>query len=114
MSNEFKTFRVAKASFTPTAAATYTSASDIIPAGAIIKAITSVEGVALAGGTNTTFQVGSQDLTAAIALSGFTGIDVHALTSVDGLAVTADSVLSITTTGTHSAGDITVYVEYYV
>jgi len=29
------------------------------------------------------------------------------------LAITADGVLSITTTGTHTSGDIDVYVEYY-
>jgi len=112
MANAFKTGRVAFANFVPTAAATYTSDA-IIPKGALVKSITTVEGTALAGGTNATFQVGSQDLTAAIVLASFTGVDTHALTDTDGLAVTADGVLSITTTGTHSAGDIDVYVEYF-
>ncbi len=111
--NQFNGNRLAKVSFTPTAAATYTSTTSL-PAGAIVKSITTVEGVALAGGTNITFSVGTQDLTAAIALADFTGVDVHALTSVDGLAVIATGLLNITSTGTFSAGDIDTYVEYYV
>lgn len=113
MANEFLSLRVAKASFTPTAAATYTS-DVIIPEGAILKSVTSVEGVALAGGTNITFRVGTQAATAAIALAAFTGIDAHALTNAAGLAVTASGALNIVSTGTFSAGDIDVYVEYYV
>ena len=112
MANEFGLHRVAFANFVPTAAATYTSGV-IVPKGAILKSVTSVEGTALAGGTNTTFSIGAQDITAAIALSAFTGVDTHALTDTDGLAVTASGDFSITTTGTHSAGDIDVYVEYY-
>lgn len=112
MSNELKIQRVAFANFVPTAAATYTS-SAIIPKDAIVKSVTSVEGTALAGGTNTKFMVGAQDLTAAIALASFTGVDTHALTDTDGLAITASGALSILTTGTHSAGDIDVYIEYY-
>jgi hypothetical protein len=114
MANEFKGIRLAKATFTPTTAGTYTSAEDFIPAGAIIKSITTVEGVALAGGTNVTFKVGSQSLTAAIALADFTGVDAHALTNADGLKVTSTGALNIVTTGTFSAGDITTYVEYFV
>jgi len=112
MANAFKTGRVAFANFVPTAAATYTS-NTIIPKDAILKVVTSVEGTALAGGTNVTFSVGSQDITAAIATAAFTGNDVHALTTADGLAVTADGAMAITTTGTYSAGDIDVYIEYY-
>lgn len=111
--NEFTGIRLAKVNFTPTTAATYTSTATL-PSGAIVKAITTVEGVALAGGTNITFRVGTQALTAAIALASFTGVDTHALTDTDGLAVTADGFLNIVTTGTHSAGDIDTYVEYYV
>jgi hypothetical protein len=112
MANAFKTHRVAFANFVPTAAATYTSGV-IIPKDAILKSVTSVEGTALAGGTNVTFSVGAQDITAAIALASFTGVDTHDLTDTDGLAVTASGDFSITTTGTFSAGDIDVYVEYY-
>lgn len=111
--NEFTGLRLAKVNFEPTTAATYASTA-LLPAGAIVKSITTVEGTALAGGTNVTFKAGSQALTAAIATASFTGVDTHALTDTDGLAVTADSFLSITTTGTYSAGDIEVYVEYYV
>lgn len=110
--NSFDVKRVAVASFEPTTAGTYTS-DVIIPKGAIVKSITTVEGIALAGGTNVTFKVGSQSLTAAIALADFTGVDAHALTNADGLAATASGKLAITTTGTFSAGDITVYVEYF-
>lgn len=112
MANEFKVKRVAFANFVPTAAATYTSGV-IIPKGAVAKAVTTVEGTALAGGTDVTFQVGSQDLTAGIVLASFTGVDTHDLTDTDGLVITADGELSITTTGTFSAGDIDTYVEYY-
>jgi hypothetical protein len=111
--NELLSLRVAKANFVPTDAGTYVSTT-LIPAGAILKSVTSVENTALAGGTNATFKVGSQSITAAIALSAFTGIDAHALTNAAGLAATASGALSITTTGTFSAGDIDVYVEYYV
>ena len=112
MANALLTHNTAFANFVPTAAATYTS-DTLIPKDAILKSVTSVEGTALAGGTNTTFSIGAQDITAAIALAGFTGVDVHALTTADGLAVTADGYMAITTTGTHSAGDIDVYIEYY-
>ena len=112
MANEFVMHRLAFANFAPTTATTYTSGV-IIPKGAIVKSITTVEGTALAGGTSTKFVVGSQDLTAAIVLASFTGVDTHDLTDTDGLAVTADGELSITTVGVHSAGDIDVYVEYY-
>jgi len=112
MSNEFPIKRVAFANFVPTTATTYTSGV-IIPAGAIVKSITTVEGTALTTGTSTKFQVGSQDLTAAIVLASFTGVDTHALTDTDGLAITADGELSILTVGVHGAGDIDVYVEYY-
>lgn len=111
-SNEFNIKRVAFANFAPTTAATYTSGV-YIPEGAILKSITTVEGVALAGGTNVTFKVGSQSATEAIALENFTGVDTHDLTDTDGLEVTSSGELSITTTGTFSAGDIDVYVEYY-
>lgn len=113
MANELLGVRVAKAVFTPTTAGTYVSTA-LVPKGALLKSVTSVEGTALAGGTNVTFKVGSQSITAAIALASFTGVDTHALTDTDGLAVTASGALSITTTGTFSAGDITVYVEYFV
>lgn len=112
MNNELMVKRVAFANFVPTTAGTYTSTA-ILPAGAILKSVTSVEGTALAGGTNATFKVGSQSITGAIALAAFTGVDTHDLTDTDGLAVTADGALSITTTGTFSAGDIDVYVEYF-
>jgi len=111
--NQFDGIRLAKVNFTPTAAATYTSTASL-PAGAIVKSITTVEGVALAGGTNVTFRVGTQSLTAAIATASFTGVDTHALTDTDGLAVTADGYLNIVTTGTYTAGDIETYVQYYV
>lgn len=104
--------RTAFANFTPTTATTYVS-DTLIPAGAVIKSVTTVEGTALAGGTSAKFVVGSQDLTAAIALVSFTGVDAHALTNTAGLVVTATGALSITTVGVHSAGDIDVYVEYY-
>lgn len=113
MANEFLGMRVAKANFTPTTAGTYTS-NVIIPEGAILKSVTSVENTALAGGTSVQFKVGSQNATAAIALAAFTGIDAHALTNADGLEATASGALSITSVGTFSAGDIDVYVEYYV
>lgn len=111
MPNELNIARVAFANFAPTTAGDYTSDA-IVPAGAIIKAITSVEGTALAGGTNITFKAGGIDLTAAIILADFTGVDVHALTSVDGLLATGNEALNITSVGTHT-GDIDVYVEYY-
>jgi hypothetical protein len=111
MANELNIARVAFANFAPTAAGDYTSDA-IIPAGAIVKSITTVEGTALAGGTNITFKGGGISLTAAIVLADFTGVDVHALTSVDGLLTTASEPLSITSVGTHT-GDIDVYVEYY-
>lgn len=112
MNNELNVKRVAFANFVPTTATTYVSTA-IIPKGAVVKSITTVEGTALAGGTSTKFVVGSQDLTAAIVLASFTGVDTHALTDTDGLVVTADGALSITTVGTHTDGDIDVYVEYY-
>lgn len=110
--NEFGIKRVAFANFVPTAAATYTS-DTTIPAGALVTSLKTVEGTALAGGTNATFRVGSQALTAAIALASFTGVDTHDLTDTDGLVVSADGALNIVTTGTHTDGDIDVYVEYY-
>ena len=112
MANETMIKRVAFANFVPTAATTYTSGV-IIPKGAVVTSVKTIEGTALAGGTSTKFMVGSQDLTAAIALVGFTGVDSHALTDTDGLVITASGELSIITVGIHSAGDIDVYVEYY-
>ena len=112
MNNELNVKRTAFANFVPTTATTYVSTT-IIPLGAVVKSITTVEGVALVGGTSTKFVVGSQDLSAAIVLASFTGVDTHDLTDTDGLVVTADGALSITTVGVHSAGDIDVYVEYY-
>lgn len=112
MANQFFTQRLAKANFTPTTAGTYTS-DIILPAGAVVKKITSVENTALAGGTNVTFKVGSQSLTAAIVLADFVSVDVHALTNADGLVVTANGNIAITTVGTFT-GDIDVYIEYYV
>ena len=111
--NQFNGIRLAKVNFEPTTAATYTSTASL-PKGAIVKSITTVEGTALAGGTNITFRVGTQALTAAIILASFTGVDTHALTDTDGLAVTATGLLNIVSTGTFSAGDIETYVEYYV
>ena len=110
--NEFLNKRVAFANFVPTTAGTYVS-NAIIPAGALVTSVKSVEGVALAGGTSTKFQVGSQDLTAAIVLASFTGVDTHALTDTDGLVISATASLGVITVGTHTAGDIDVYVEYY-
>jgi len=112
MNNELMVKRVAFANFEPTTATTYTSTA-IIPKGAVLKSVTTVEGTALAGGTSVTFKVGSQSITAAIALASFTGNDEHALTTADGLVTTVGGALSITTVGVHSAGDIDVYVEYY-
>ena len=112
MANENTIHRVAFANFVPTTAATYNSEVKI-PKGTLLKSITSVEGTALAGGTNVTIKVGSQSITAALALAAFTGNDVHALTTEDGLVVTATGDLSITTTGTFTAGDVDIYIEYY-
>ena len=111
MANELNIARVAFANFAPTTAGDYTSTA-IIPTGALVKSVTSVEGTALAGGTNVTFKGGGIDLSAAIVTASFTGVDTHALTDTDGLAATDDAPLSITTTGTFT-GDIDVYVEYY-
>lgn len=112
MTNELTIKRVAFANFVPTAAGTYT-ASVTIPKDALVTSLKSVEGTALAGGTNVTFKVGTQALTAAIALASFTGVDTHALTDTDGLVMTATGNLNIVTTGTFTDGDIDVYVEYY-
>lgn len=112
MSNELLVGRVAFANFVPTTATTYTSDA-IIPKGALLKSVTTVEGTALASGTSITFKVGSQAITAAILLEAFTGNDAHALTTADGLVTTVGGALSITSVGVHSAGDIDVYVEYY-
>lgn len=112
MANELNIQRLAFANFVPTAATDYISTA-IIPKGALVKAITSVEGTALATGTNVTFKGGGLSLTAAIATASFTGVDTHDLTDTDGLVATSSAPLSITTTGTYDAGDIDVYVEYY-
>ena len=110
--SEFLVKRVAFANFVPTSPTTYASTA-IIPAGALVTSCKSVEGTALAGGTDVTFKVGSQALTAGIALVAFTGVDSHDLTDVDGLVVTSTGTLNITTTGTFTSGDIDVYVEYF-
>lgn len=112
MANELNIARVAFANFVPTAAGDYTSTA-IIPLGALIKSITSVEGVALTTGTSITFKGGGLSLSAAIVLASFTGVDTHDLTDTDGLVATASEPLSITSAGTFGAGDIDVYVEYY-
>lgn len=111
--NELMIKRTAFANFVPTAAGTYTATDVSIPAGAVITGVRSVEGTALAGGTNVTFRIGTQALTAAIALAAFTGVDIHALTNADGLVATATGDLNIVTTGTFTAGDIDVYVDYF-
>lgn len=112
MSNNLLIKKTAFANFVPTTAGTYNSTVSI-PAGAVVTSLKSVEGTALAGGTNVTFNVGSQALSAAIVLASFTGVDTHDLTDTDGLVMSATGLLNIVTTGTFSAGDIDVYVEYY-
>lgn len=111
-----RTVRVARANYNVAvdggAAGDY-DLGDTIPVGAIIKEVTTREKTALAGGTSITFKVGAGALTAAIALAGFTGIDVHALTSVDGLHISTAGRIRLTTVGTFTAGEIEIFIEYY-
>ena len=94
------------------AAATY-SLSSKVPKNCIITEVLTTEKTALAGGTNISFFAGDTDLTGTIALSGFTGVDIHALAgSVDGIVISADSEMKVVTTGTHTTGKIEIYYRY--
>lgn len=86
---------------------------ETLPVGAIVKSITSSESTAIAGTGTIQFKCGSTALTAALAVSAFTGIDVHALTSVDGVAVTGGDLTLVIASNTITAGYITVFMEYY-
>ena len=111
MANDFKTKRVAFANFAPTTAATYES-DVIIPKGAIVTSIITVEGTTMASGTNAIFKVGTQAISDTVLLAEFTGVDSHDAAAGDGTIVAADGTLNVTTTGTFT-GDIDTYVEYY-
>ena len=90
-----------------------------IPSGAIVTGIRSDELTALTSGGSATILIkaGSVSLTAALAFdTAFTtAIDAHALATVDGLKVSADSELSITIgTAALTAGKVQFYIEYLI
>ncbi len=97
----------------PGAAGTYTL-SERVPKGFIARKLTTHEVIAMAGGTNVTFKVASQALTSTIATAAFTGIDLHALTNADGLEITAEGSIKVTTVGTYTAGKINIFLEGYL
>lgn len=117
---------------TITAAGTYTSVSTlptpVIPAGAIITKLVVRERTALAGGTSYKFFVDSiagtadTDLTGAVLLATFTGLNNLMGTASTGVeatmttttAVAETGILKLTTVGTTSAGDIDVIVEFSI
>lgn len=96
-----------------------------IPANATILGVSVKTNVAMAGGTNITVKIGDAVGGAAVALSAaIITADLNAALKQDTqiavapLALTAAAVasglISITTTGTYSAGDIDVTVHYVV
>ncbi len=88
----------------------------ILPAGAIVKQITSDEITALtSGGSATiTLKAGSTSLTAALAYNtAFTGIDQHAVATADGIKLSVASELKITiATAALTAGKVRFFVRY--
>ena len=114
-----------------TSAGTYTpSVETPIPAGAVITDLVVRERTALAGGTSYKFTVDSitgtsdTDLTGAVPLNTFTGLNslmgtatygVEAtMTSAGNTAVAETGHLKLVTVGTTSAGDIDVIVKYVI
>ena len=88
----------------------------LIPAGAIIKRITSDEQIAFTSGGAATVVInaGSTSLTAALAFdTDFTGVDAQALVSAEGMKVSVDSELKITiAVAALTAGKVRFFVEY--
>lgn len=110
--------RIARASFEvidgELVAETY-DLGEVIPANAIVTDVWTEEEETLVGLTSVAFLAGSTAITGAIALSGFTGIDKHALNgSVDGVRVATRTTMKITTVGTGTAGKVHVFYEYMI
>lgn len=87
-----------------------------IPAHATIIGIRTVERTALAG-TDTServqFKAGTTALTAALAVTAFTGVDVHALSTVDGIKVAVESDLKfVVSIEAITAGKLDIFVQY--
>jgi len=112
-----------------TAAGTYSPAVEtVVPAGATITDLIVVENTALAGGTSYKFFVDSitgstdTDLTGAVSLATFTGLNSLMLTATTGVEATMTTTtkvaetghLKMTTVGTTSAGDIDVIVKFVI
>lgn len=87
-----------------------------IPAGAIIKAITTDEQTVLTSGglATITVKAGSTDLTADTAFdTGFSGISTIALTNVAGIKISTESEIGIEIkVAALTAGKVQFYIEY--
>jgi len=84
-----------------------------IPAHATVVGIRTVELTAIAGTGTIQFKAGTTGLTAALAVAAFTGVDVHALSTVDGIKVAAKSEINFVIAGnTITAGHLDIFVEY--
>ena len=88
----------------------------LIPAGAVIKSITTDEQTVLISGGSATITVkaGSTALTAATAFdTGFAGIGTIALTDTDGIKLSADSEINIAIAGAAlTDGKVRFFITY--
>tara|TARA_R100000951_G_scaffold40687_1_gene34501 strand:+ start:510 stop:869 length:360 start_codon:yes stop_codon:yes gene_type:complete len=98
-----------------TSAASYPAAADRItlPAGALVLRASLSEQTAFAGGTNVQLKAGSTALMSVLATGSIADYNAFALT-VANQKLTAPAALEIATTGTYTAGNGTVHVEYVI
>lgn len=114
MATQFKVKRVAVATFTPTTATTYIS-DTVIPAGALITAISINETVAFAGGTSIVFKVGSTAVSAVTITADVITGAIPLASSATGIVVATTGKVAATTVGTFTGGSsLKVYIEYLV
>ena len=84
-----------------------------IPAHSTVIGIRTVELTAIAGTGTIQFKAGTTGLTAALNVAAFTGVDVHALSTVDGIKVAVESDLKfVIASNTITAGHLDIFVQY--
>lgn len=87
-----------------------------IPAHATIVGLRTVERTAVTGADTSEriqFKAGATGLTAALPVTDFTGVDLHALSTADGIKIAAKSTINfVISIQTITAGKLDIFVEY--
>tara|TARA_Y100000004_G_scaffold149442_1_gene171352 strand:+ start:90 stop:449 length:360 start_codon:yes stop_codon:yes gene_type:complete len=98
-----------------TSAGSYPAAADRItlPAGALVLRASLSEQTAFAGGTNIQLKAGSTALMSVLATGSIADYNAFTLTAAN-QKLAAPAALEIATTGTYTAGNGTVHVEYVI